>query len=138
MPTMREVEMRQKQINLAMNRKMGDNEINHMLKEKQKFMLNPTNYAMYKSKLKKDIDNAMAAGDDALVDELSNKLSEIEERAEQGIRMEMERMKKEGQVSDPFTRRKTQPVLPTHVIKKTEASAAASNNGVSDSNGGDH
>ena len=42
------------------------------------------------------------------------------------------------QVSDPFTRRKTQPVLPTHVIKKTEASAAASNNGVSDSNGSDH
>lgn len=40
------------------------------------------------------------------------------ERAEQGIRLEMERIKREGTVSDPFTRRKTQPVLATHVLKK--------------------
>ena len=43
------------------------------------------------------------------------------ERAELGIKQEMERIKKEGVVSDPFTRRKTQPVLPTHVLKKKEA-----------------
>ena len=45
-----------------MNRKLGDHEINHMLKEKEKFMLNPRNYAMYKSKLKKDLDTAIATG----------------------------------------------------------------------------
>ena len=28
------------------------------------------------------------------------------------------------QVSDPFTRRKTQPVLPTHVLKKGEGAVA--------------
>ena len=33
----------------------------------------------------------------------------------------MERIKKEGVVHDPFTRRKTMPVLPTHVMKKKEA-----------------
>ena len=47
---------------MAVNRKLGDHEINHMLKEKEKFMLNPRNYAMYKSKLKKDLDTAIATG----------------------------------------------------------------------------
>ena len=58
LPTVREVEMKEKQINLALNRKLGDQDINHMLKEKEKFMLNPANYAMYKSKLKRDLDTA--------------------------------------------------------------------------------
>ena len=58
----RELEAREKQIKVAVNRKLGDHEINHMLKEKEKFMLNPRNYAMYKSKLKKDLDTAIATG----------------------------------------------------------------------------
>merc|ERR1712241_572422 len=121
-----------------------------MLKQKEKFSLNPTNYAMAKSRIKKEIDTAKATGDEKLVESLSNKLITIEERAEEldkkrnekistialindknrkknieraelGIKQEMERIKKEGVVSDPFTRRKTQPVLPTHVLKKKEA-----------------
>ena len=111
-----------------MNKKLGDNEINFMLKEKEKFMQNPTNYAVFKSKLKKEIDTAIAAGQEETVEKLTNKLNEIEERAEeldrkrsskissialindknrkknieraeQGIKLEMERMRKEGQVS---------------------------------------
>lgn len=146
LPTVREVEMKEKQINLALNRKLGDQDINHMLKEKEKFMLNPANYAMYKSKLKRDLDTAVAAGQDEVVEKLNNKLNAIEERAEEldkkrsskissialindknrkknieraekGIRAEMERAKKEGVVSDPFTRRKTQPKL----LKKIES-----------------
>ena len=142
--------MKEKQIRDATNRKLSDNEITIMLKQKEKFSLNPTNYAMAKSRIKKEIDNAKAAGDEKLVESLSNKLITIEERAEEldkrrnekistialindknrkknieraelGIKQEMERIKKEGVVSDPFTRRKTQPVLPTHVLKKKEA-----------------
>jgi len=149
LPTTREVEIREKQIKIAMNKKLGDNEINYMLKEKEKFMQNPRNYAVFKSKLKKEIDTALAAGQEEVVEKLTNKLNEIEERAEeldrkrsskissialindknrkknieraeQGIKLEMERMKKEGQVSDPFTRRKTQPTLATAVLKKKD------------------
>ena len=150
LPTTRDIEMKEKQIRDATNRKLSDNEITVMLKQKEKFSLNPTNYAMAKSKIKKEIDNAKAVGDEKLVESLSSKLITLEERAEEldkrrnekistialindknrkknieraelGIKQEMERIKKEGVVSDPFTRRKTQPVLPTHVIKKKEA-----------------
>merc|ERR1712179_456140 len=40
--------------------------------------------------------------------------------AEKGIREEIARKKKEGEVNDPFTRRKTAPVLATSVLKKKE------------------
>merc|ERR1712242_526171 len=132
MGTTRELEAREKQIKVAVNRKLGDHEINHMLKEKEKFMLNPRNYAMYKSKLKKDLDTAIATGQEEAVEKLTQKLNSLEERAEEldrqrsskissialindknrkknieraeeGIRLEMERIKKEGVVSKVFT-----------------------------------
>jgi len=149
MPTTKEMEIREKQIADAMIRKLGDKDINHMIKEKERFMVNPRNYAMYKSRLIKDRDNAVQAGDEALAEELNNKLAAIEERAEEldkarsskissialindknrkrnieraekGIREEIARKKKEGEVNDPFTRRKTAPVLATSVLKKKE------------------
>ena len=43
-------------------RRLGDSEINHMLREKERFMQNPRNYAVYKSKLKKELDTALATG----------------------------------------------------------------------------
>jgi len=149
LPTTKEMEIREKQIADAMLRKLGDKDINHMIKEKERFMVNPRNYAMYKSRLIKDRDNAVQAGDEALTEELNAKLAAIEERAEEldkarsskissialindknrkrnieraemGIRQEMARKKKEGEVNDPFTRRKTAPVLATSVLKKKE------------------
>jgi len=147
MPTTKEMEIREKQIAEAMVRKLGDKDINHMIKEKERFMVNPRNYAMYKSRLIKDRDNAVQAGDETLTEELNTKLAAIEERAEEldkarsskissialindknrkrnieraeaGIREEMARKKREGEVNDPFTRRKTAPVLATSVLKK--------------------
>ena len=41
LPSTREVEMREKQIRAATTRRLGDHEINHMLKEKERFMQNP-------------------------------------------------------------------------------------------------
>ena len=41
LPSTREVEMREKQIRAATTRRLGDHEINHMLKEKGRFMQNP-------------------------------------------------------------------------------------------------
>merc|ERR1712241_568514 len=38
-----------------------------------------------------------------------------------GIRQEMERKRREGEVNDPFTRRKTQPVLATAVLRKKDS-----------------
>merc|ERR1719178_529708 len=95
---------------------------------------------MYKSRLTKDRDNALQAGDTAVTEELNRKLEALEERAEeldrqrsskissialindknrkrnieraeQGIREEMARKLVEGEVHDPFTRRKTQPKI---------------------------
>merc|ERR1719192_1672585 len=149
LPTTKEMDMREKQIAEAMVRKLGDKDINHIIKEKERFMVNPRNYAMYKSRLIKDRDNAMQMGDEALTEELNQKLAAIEERAEEldkarsskissialineqnrkknieraekGIREEMARKKREGEVNDPFTRRKTAPVLATSVLKKKE------------------
>ena len=45
-----------------MIRKLSDKEINHMIREKEKFMVNPRNYAMYKSRLAKERDIAAAEG----------------------------------------------------------------------------
>eukprot|EP00090_Calanus_glacialis_P047116 TRINITY_DN9579_c0_g1_i1.p1 TRINITY_DN9579_c0_g1~~TRINITY_DN9579_c0_g1_i1.p1 ORF type:complete len:656 (-),score=273.09 TRINITY_DN9579_c0_g1_i1:250-2217(-) len=147
MPTTKEMQIREKQIAEAMVRQLGDKDINHMIKEKERFMVNPRNYAMYKSRLIKDRDNAVQVGDETLTEELNTKLAAIEERAEEldkarsskissialindknrrrnieraeiGIREEMARKKREGEVNDPFTRRKTAPVLATSVLKK--------------------
>ena len=85
------------------------------------------NYAVYKSKLKKELDTALATGREEEVEKLSTKLNQLEERAEEldrkrsskissialindknrkknieraeeGIRLEMERIKREGTV----------------------------------------
>ena len=82
---------------------------------------------MYKSKLKKELDTALATGREEEVEKLSTKLNQLEERAEEldrkrsskissialindknrkknieraeeGIRLEMERIKREGTV----------------------------------------
>ena len=127
MPTTKEMQIREKQIAEAMVRQLGDKDINHMIKEKERFMVNPRNYAMYKSRLIKDRDNAVQVGDETLTEELNTKLAAIEERAEEldkarsskissialindknrrrnieraeiGIREEMARKKREGEV----------------------------------------
>merc|ERR1712179_681838 len=104
------------------------------------FAKGPKNYAMAKAKMMKEKINAQTEGNTEMVEKMDAKLAELEERAEQldkarcgslsnisyindrnrksnveraerGIREEEKRLKLEGKVDDPFTRRKTRPVL---------------------------
>ena len=59
MPSTKELEITEKKIGKSMTERLGDKDINHMIKEKERFMLNPKNYAMYKSRLTKERDNAL-------------------------------------------------------------------------------
>merc|ERR1719347_1114529 len=149
LPTIKEIHRLEKSISDACIRKLNDNDINFIIKEKQKFMLNPRNYAMHKSKLIKERDDALQAGNEEKTEELNQKLLNLEERAEeldrartskigsialindknrkrnimraeQGIRMEIQKKKEEGEVDDPFTRRKTRPMKATSVLKKED------------------
>jgi len=147
LPTVQEVEDKYKQIMQAEARTLNEKEIMHMVKEKERFQQNPRNYAMFKSRLAKDRDAAMAEGRHDDVNKLSSRLAEIEERAEDldrkrsekissialindrnrknnikkaevNIKQEMEKKRLEGETSDPFTRRKTKPMLATAAIRK--------------------
>ena len=59
LPSTKELEATERKISKALTDRMGDKDINHMIKEKERFMTNPKNYAMYKSRLIKDRDNAL-------------------------------------------------------------------------------
>jgi len=140
LPSTKELEGLEKRIARALVERLGDKDINNMIKEKERFMVNPRNYAMHKSRLARDRDNALQAGDTVVTEELNRKLEALEERAEeldrqrsskissialindknrkrnieraeQGIREEMARKLIEGEVHDPFTRRKTKPSM---------------------------
>ena len=104
-----------------------------MIREKERFMENPRNYAMYKSRLAKERDIAAAEGNQEEADRLTTRLAELEERAEhldrarsekigsialindrnrkrniekaeENIKQEIEKKKIEGESCDPFTR----------------------------------
>lgn len=133
LPTLQQIEDKHKQISKATTRNLNEKDINHMIREKERFMDNPRNYAMYKSRLTKERDVAAAEGRQEEADRLSQRLIEIEERAEDldrrrsekissialindrnrknnikkaevNIKQEMEKKKIEGERSDPFTR----------------------------------
>ena len=115
-------------------------DVEKILASKEKFSRGPKNYAVYKAKLQRERVNAVAAGNDELVEELDRKLADHESRAEEldakrsgslstvtlindrnrkgnidramiGLKEEEERIKREGYATDPFTRRKTRPIL---------------------------
>lgn len=147
LPTLTEMEEKEKHIKRARSRVLNEKDIGHMIKEKAKFNDNPRNYAMYKSRLTKERDVAAAEGKHEEADRINSRLLEIEERAENldkmrsekissialinnrnrknnirkaevNIKQEMEKKKLEGETQDPFTRRKTKPMLATSAIKK--------------------
>ena len=135
-----QVEDKIKEINYALSYRFSNSDIEKILASKEKFSKGPKNFAMAKTKLLKEKVNAEVQGNSQLVKEIEEKLLELEDRAEQldkkrvgslssislindrnrksnvtraeqGIREEERRRKMEGNVSDPFTRRKTRPVL---------------------------
>ena len=134
------IEEKLKAVQNALTYRFSSHDVDKILASKEKFAKGPKNYAMHKAKLMKDKVNAQIEGRTEEVEELDIKLAELEEkaekldkartgslsnisfindrnrkanvrRAEQGIREEEKRIKLEGKVDDPFTRRKTRPVL---------------------------
>merc|ERR1712059_78705 len=140
LPTMKQVEEREKAIQKALTYRFSNADVEKILVAKQKFQKNPKNYAVFKAKLMKDKVQATDEGKTEEVEELDRRLAELEERAEEldkkrtgslsnisfindrnrkgnvmraekGITEDIERKKREGDVDDPFTRRKTRPVM---------------------------
>jgi len=140
MPTMKNVEEREKAIKRALTYRFSNADVEKILANKKRFQKNPKNYAVFKANLMKDKIQAEAEGNAERAAELDRQLADLEdraeeldrkrvgtlsnisfinnrnrkqnvERAEKGITADMERKKLEGHVDDPFTRRKTRPIL---------------------------
>merc|ERR1719336_3140668 len=82
LPMKSHVEEKQKSIQYAMDYKFSNADVDKMLASKEKFSKGPKIFAVYKAKLQRDKINAQNMGDTKQVEELEQKLSELEERAE--------------------------------------------------------
>ena len=71
-----------------------------MIREKERFMENPRNYAMYKSRLAKERDIAAAEGNQEEADRLTTRLAELEERAEHLDRARSEKISSIALIND--------------------------------------
>ncbi|KAK9510204.1 hypothetical protein O3M35_005039 [Rhynocoris fuscipes] len=149
LPSVDHVESKIKDIKEAMIYEFKEEDIEKIIKEKERFKTNPYNYAMKKTQLMKDRDMAQAKGDDDEARRIQQQLDELEERAneldklrtstissisyinnrnrrrnveeaEKAIMEEM-RANKGKKVEDPFTRRSTKPRM---TYKKEEEDAA--------------
>ncbi|XP_055372339.1 RNA polymerase-associated protein Rtf1 [Condylostylus longicornis] len=138
LPTIDQIEQKQKDIKFAMNYEYSDEDVNKIIEERNRFRKNPTNYAMKKTILMKERDAALLRGENELahdlsvqIDQLESRASELDKRraggsinlisyinnrnrkknvehAEKAIREEI--LANKGQrIEDPFTRRLTQP-----------------------------
>ncbi|XP_043489038.1 RNA polymerase-associated protein RTF1 homolog [Polistes fuscatus] len=150
MPTFDEVEQKLKDIREAVVYEFKEEDIEKIVKEKEKFKQAPYNYAMKKAQLMRERDAANCRGDDETASRLNQELSELEERASELDKMRtatissisyindrnrkknveeaekaiMEEIKanKGKKVDDPFTRRSTKPRM---VYKPDEEDATA-------------
>lgn len=137
MPTFDEVEQKLKDIREALVYEFKEEDIEKIVKEKERFKQTPYNYAMKKAQLMRERDAANCRGDDETASRLNQELSELEERASELDKMRtatissisyindrnrkknveeaekaiMEEIKanKGKKVDDPFTRRSTKP-----------------------------
>jgi len=140
LPTNQHIEEKVQAIQKALTYRYSSYDVDKILASKEKFSKHPHNYAMHKAKLLKERDQYLDMGNQEEVERLDQKLAEHEERAEEldrkrtstiatislindrnrksnivraekSIKAEVARIKLEGKVDDPFTRRKTLPVL---------------------------
>ncbi|KAF5288052.1 hypothetical protein FQR65_LT12102 [Abscondita terminalis] len=154
MPTQERVKEKQSDIKEALNYEFNEQDIERIVREKERFKTNPYNYAMKKTQLMKERDAAVARGDDDTSREISQKLQELEERAseldklrtssissisyindrnrkrnvEEAERAIMEEYKanKGKKISDPFTRRSTKPRMTFKVSQEEKENPVAS------------
>ncbi|XP_077997884.1 RNA polymerase-associated protein RTF1 homolog [Glandiceps talaboti] len=140
LPTKLEIDTNYRSLQNALKYNFKDEDIEQIVKEKQRFRKNPMNYAMRKTDLFKKRDEAEQVGDSDLTQQYSKELEELEERAEE---LDKQRTKNISAISyinqrnrarniqeaekamaeeikelmnakaDPFTRRKSRPQLVT-------------------------
>ncbi|MEE6491955.1 hypothetical protein FKM82_016439 [Ascaphus truei] len=82
LPTLDEVNKKEVTIKEAMNYKFNDQDIEEIVKEKERFRKAPPNYAMKKTQLLKEKAMAEEAGDQDKVKQIQDQMNELEERAE--------------------------------------------------------
>jgi len=138
LPTIESVKSKANEIRKASTYSFSSEDVDKMVKQKEKFQRHPVNYAMHKARLIKDKDIAIANGDEEKGKELEGKLNDLEERAEEldkkrtstissvslindrnrkanvskaeeAIMVEIKKKEEEGEVSNPFIRRKCKP-----------------------------
>lgn len=152
-PTFDEVEQKLKDIKEALVYEFKEEDIEKIVREKERFKQTPYNYAMKKAQLMRERDAANCRGDDETASRLNQELSELEERAseldkmrtatissisyindrnrkknvEQAEKAIMEEIKanKGKKIDDPFTRRSTKPRMVYKPEDESETIAAA-------------
>ncbi|XP_069806583.1 RNA polymerase-associated protein RTF1 homolog [Dendropsophus ebraccatus] len=82
LPTLDEINKKEVTIKEAMNYKFNDQDIEEIVKEKERFRKAPSNYAMKKTQLLKDKAMAEEAGEQDRAKQIQDQLNELEERAE--------------------------------------------------------
>lgn len=146
LPSIDDIDSKMKDIKEALAYEFKEEDVEKIVKEKERFKKTPYNYAMKKTQLMKERDTAQAMGDTVKANELQEELNQLEERAakldrlrtntissisyindrnrkknveeaEKAILAEM-RASKGQKTDDPFTRRHTKPSM---VTKKKEA-----------------
>uniref|UniRef100_A0A8D8XQR3 RNA polymerase-associated protein Rtf1 n=1 Tax=Cacopsylla melanoneura TaxID=428564 RepID=A0A8D8XQR3_9HEMI len=162
LPTKDEVEKKHKQIVDGMMYQWKEEDVEQIVRHKEKLKPTPYNFAMKKTQLMKERDQAQQKGDDEEASGLQRKIDDLEERAseldkartstissisyinnrnrrknveeaEKAI-MEEVRANKGKKVEDPFTRRSTKPCMSFKAKAAQEAALQKEN--VSDLNQG--
>ncbi|KAI6236660.1 hypothetical protein M3Y95_00181200 [Aphelenchoides besseyi] len=86
LPTMEEVERKQKEIAYFNNYQLASSDIDFMIKEKQRFQKTPTNFAIEKSRLMKEKADAEEQGNLARVKEIQQEIDDLDFRADEAER----------------------------------------------------
>ncbi|ETE69052.1 RNA polymerase-associated protein RTF1-like protein, partial [Ophiophagus hannah] len=82
LPTLDEINKKEVSIKEALNYKFNDQDIEEIVKEKERFRKAPPNYAMKKTQLLKEKAMAEDMGDQDRAKQIQDQLNELEERAE--------------------------------------------------------
>uniref|UniRef100_A0A7M4G358 RNA polymerase-associated protein RTF1 homolog n=1 Tax=Crocodylus porosus TaxID=8502 RepID=A0A7M4G358_CROPO len=82
LPTLDEINKKEVSIKEALNYKFNDQDIEEIVKEKERFRKAPPNYAMKKTQLLKEKAMAEDLGDQDKAKQIQDQLNELEERAE--------------------------------------------------------
>jgi RNA polymerase-associated protein RTF1 len=138
-PTLEDIDRKARELQEANHYQFKEADVDQIIQEKQKFKQNPVNYAVRKTELMKERENATQRGEDKKAEELSRAIAELDERAkeldklrssslknisyinernrkknvEEAEKAIMEEIKasKGLKVQDPFTRRNTKPIM---------------------------